>query len=293
MDDLPSDSPAVPDDISTGFVPDIIRELGNLGYGVAGWQRFFGRAWVRALANVRARPNRCRSTHRWMAFATVLLCSVLVVAQAPIRQSALAIGWFILISSWVYIHQGLIRTVDDRPFDRFLIPNGLSYLRFSLSGLIPVLFDSPWVSGAWALSLLFSLGILDLFDGFLARRLDEQSRLGRLLDPMADLAFVTWLATTLHNRELLDGWLYWLIIARYPGMLVAGVVVFFWHGPFAIHATSVGKLTGLVVDGFLVFSAAHVLVGSPMVAFIAGPVGVLIITNLLYLAVVFRRFEPL
>jgi cardiolipin synthase (CMP-forming) len=65
------------------------------------------------------------------------------------------------------------------------IPNIVSSVRVAL---VPVLLwlllarDAPAAAG-W---LLLGLGATDWVDGFLARRLDQVSELGRILDPLAD-----------------------------------------------------------------------------------------------------------
>ncbi len=67
------------------------------------------------------------------------------------------------------------------------LPNLLTLSRI---GTIPPLialfyWDSPW-SGWVALGLFTVAGVTDFFDGYLARTMSQQSRLGRMLDPIAD-----------------------------------------------------------------------------------------------------------
>ncbi len=66
----------------------------------------------------------------------------------------------------------------------FTIPNILSYLRLLL---IPP-FMSSFLKGRYVVSavlILFS-GISDCLDGFLARKLNQITQLGKLIDPVAD-----------------------------------------------------------------------------------------------------------
>ncbi|MFP6740066.1 MAG: CDP-diacylglycerol--glycerol-3-phosphate 3-phosphatidyltransferase [Alphaproteobacteria bacterium] len=67
------------------------------------------------------------------------------------------------------------------------LPNLLTLSRI---GTIPPLialfyWDSPW-SGWVALGLFSVAAVTDFFDGYLARILSQQSRFGRMLDPIAD-----------------------------------------------------------------------------------------------------------
>ena len=78
------------------------------------------------------------------------------------------------------------------------VPNLLSMLRllgvplFLWLVLVP---EADW----WALAVLMLSGVTDFLDGYLARRLNQTSALGQILDPVADrlyiLAVVVGLAT--------------------------------------------------------------------------------------------------
>ena len=70
-------------------------------------------------------------------------------------------------------------------------PNAVTGLRIVM---VPVLVGSFFVSGASGLWLGFAIfaaaALSDFFDGWLARRLDQHSLLGRILDPIADKLLV-------------------------------------------------------------------------------------------------------
>lgn len=69
------------------------------------------------------------------------------------------------------------------------IPNLLTFLRMAL---IPV-FASLLYYGyyGWAFFVFFFAGISDSIDGFVARRYNQQSELGTILDPIADKLLMT------------------------------------------------------------------------------------------------------
>ncbi len=69
------------------------------------------------------------------------------------------------------------------------IPNLLTFLRMAL---IPV-FASLLFYGysEWSLFVFFIAGISDGIDGFIARRFDQHSELGTILDPIADKLLMT------------------------------------------------------------------------------------------------------
>ena len=70
-------------------------------------------------------------------------------------------------------------------------PNAVTGLRIVM---VPVLVGSFFVGGAGGLWLGFAVfaaaALSDFFDGWLARRLDQHSLLGRILDPIADKLLV-------------------------------------------------------------------------------------------------------
>ncbi len=74
--------------------------------------------------------------------------------------------------------------------DLFTIPNILTYLRFAL--VVPfVYFFIKGVEGAqenyiYSAICIIASGLTDCCDGFLARKLHQETSLGRILDPAAD-----------------------------------------------------------------------------------------------------------
>jgi cardiolipin synthase len=93
------------------------------------------------------------------------------------------------------------------------IPNALSALR--LLG-VPVFF---WLivgpeNDGLALVVLIVSSFTDWLDGFLARRLNQFSRLGELLDPLADRLYVVAALVALYMRDLLPIWVVALLILR-------------------------------------------------------------------------------
>jgi cardiolipin synthase len=93
------------------------------------------------------------------------------------------------------------------------IPNALSALR--LLG-VPVFF---WLivgpkNDGLALAILIVSSFTDWLDGYLARRLNQFSRLGELLDPLADRLYVVAALAALYIRDLLPIWVVVLLILR-------------------------------------------------------------------------------
>ena len=72
--------------------------------------------------------------------------------------------------------------------NKFLnIPNGLTILRISLIPIFIVVFYIPWKFHYIASTIIFILAsVTDYLDGYLARKLQQESAFGKFLDPVAD-----------------------------------------------------------------------------------------------------------
>jgi cardiolipin synthase len=114
---------------------------------------------------------------------------------------------------------------SDEPVsdDLLTIPNLLSLARLAL---IPV-FLGFLITGqdVLALIVLVAGGVTDFLDGFLARRLHQVTRLGKLLDPVADRLTILSATIGLTYRGFLPLWLLLVVLARDVGMLCLGAVL--------------------------------------------------------------------
>lgn len=72
-----------------------------------------------------------------------------------------------------------------KPTDRILtVPNALSVLRILIVPVFAVLYLRGHVAGAAA--ALVASGVTDMLDGLIARRFNQITELGKMLDPFAD-----------------------------------------------------------------------------------------------------------
>jgi cardiolipin synthase len=103
------------------------------------------------------------------------------------------------------------------------IPNVLTGLRLLLVPPILVLL----VRGVydWALTLAIVAGVSDALDGWLARRFGWQSRIGGILDPLADKLLLVGTYVTLGVLGYLPIWLVVLVVLR-DVVIVAGAAVY-------------------------------------------------------------------
>jgi CDP-diacylglycerol--glycerol-3-phosphate 3-phosphatidyltransferase len=82
------------------------------------------------------------------------------------------------------------------------VPNTLTWTRIAAIPLIVLLFYMPYPWADPAAGLLFAAaGITDSLDGYFARRLNQISRLGAFLDPVADKLIVAVALVLLVSRD--------------------------------------------------------------------------------------------
>jgi cardiolipin synthase (CMP-forming) len=127
--------------------------------------------------------------------------------------------------------------------DRILtVPNGISAAR--LLGvpvfLWLVLVPRSQVGDWWAFGLLVASSFSDWLDGKIARALNQQSRLGQLLDPAADRLYIVATVIALAVRGIIPWWLVGILAGR--ELLLAGVLaVLRQHGYPPLQVSFIGK----------------------------------------------------
>ncbi len=101
------------------------------------------------------------------------------------------------------------------------VPNALSILRIILT--VPVVMTLLNDQYFFAMVLFFVAGITDGLDGWIAKRYSFESRLGSILDPVADKLLLVSSFITLYIIGLLPMWLLVLVFLR-DLMIVSGTV---------------------------------------------------------------------
>jgi cardiolipin synthase len=112
---------------------------------------------------------------------------------------------------------------DDLTRDKrvWTLPNLLSMARLAGVPLFLWLVLVPEADG-WALGLLMLSGITDYLDGYLARKLDQTSALGEILDPVADRLYILAVVIGLALREIIPWWVALILPLR--DLLLWGLV---------------------------------------------------------------------
>jgi cardiolipin synthase (CMP-forming) len=111
-----------------------------------------------------------------------------------------------------------------------------------------------------ALGIYVVAAITDFFDGYLARKWQQQSALGKMLDPIADKVLVAVILLVLCGDQILRGGHVWaaiIILAR--EVLVSGLREFLGQLRVSVPVTQIAKwktTVQLVAIGFLIAGPA-------------------------------------
>jgi cardiolipin synthase (CMP-forming) len=118
------------------------------------------------------------------------------------------------------------------------LPNVVSVIRLLLIPLFVALTANDEVG--WAGIVLGVIGSTDWIDGYLARRLDQVSDVGKFLDPLADRIAVAVAVIAGLIWNVIPGWLGWGVVVR--EVLVLGGVFYAWTlGVLQIPVRMMGK----------------------------------------------------
>lgn len=145
------------------------------------------------------------------------------------------------------------------------VPNFISFLRIVSIPAIAWLIGSNHL--VWSLILMAASGISDGADGYVARRFDQVSVLGEMLDPIADRLLIICSCIALCIVNILPWWILIVICCR---DFVIGVEVLILsnkgYGPLPVHFVGkVGTFVLLVAIPSLIIS--HALSLLPLTSF--------------------------
>ncbi len=124
------------------------------------------------------------------------------------------------------------------------IPNLISIIRILL--VIPVVSALLNYQFGLAMVLFAIAGISDALDGFLAKHYHWESRLGSILDPLADKLLLVASFATLTWLGLIPHWLLWLVFGRDIMIVTGGVAYHYLFGKFKLLPLWSSKINTLL-----------------------------------------------
>ena len=132
----------------------------------------------------------------------------------------------------------------------------------SLSRLVMAAAFVHWAtSPGIAVAILCLAGISDWLDGWVAKRLGQQSRFGALLDPICDRLFVVPVLATLVFVHGLPLWQLGVLISR-DLFTSAGSLAVLLFRP-ALREALRARRSGKIVTSLQFWSVVHVVLGLP------------------------------
>jgi cardiolipin synthase (CMP-forming) len=164
------------------------------------------------------------------------------------------------------------------------IPNSLTILRILL---IPC-YIGLLVYGRFdqALIVLIAAGLTDALDGTIARLTNQHTRLGAVLDPLADKLLLTSGFITLSMIHLIPSWVTILVVSRDLILMLGTAVAHFTDSPVDITPTFLGKGTTLLQLSYVVMviflSSRHIDL-AVMLPLLIGMVSFTLLSGLHYL----------
>lgn len=235
-----------------------LAELAEAGLlGTEGAARTVLAATKRGMAGAREVPLRRAAYLAWVGVSAAFAGWILLFIERGAPESTFVTAvvvesaWFLGAVTLGYIHLPLVRREDGTPRRFFLLPNGLTLLRFStapLLGFAAMLAADLRPDAAFVFWPLVAVMASDLFDGQIARLCDMRSEWGRLADPFADIFAITWFTVGLWTNGAIEGWYAVPILVRYAGTLLAVFAVWGGGRPVKIEATVIGKVTNFSIS---------------------------------------------
>lgn len=120
------------------------------------------------------------------------------------------------------------------------LPNVLTLSRILLIPVFVVLFSTPTPERSlWAASVFVIAAVTDLLDGYLARRRSQVTKLGRLLDPIADKLLILSGLFLLVGLGQVPAWVAIVITGR--EVAVTGIRAIAANAGIVIEAERLGK----------------------------------------------------
>jgi len=171
--------------------------------------------------------------------------------------------------------------MDSRTEEKFWnVPNLITLTRIALVPVFALMLFQKRAFGA--LLIVFLAGLSDVMDGFAARRWHQRTKVGTLIDPLADkillsTAFILLAVRSLGFTYVIPLWLMAVVIARDFIILTGGIVIFLIRGRREFPPTVFGKVSTVlqVATVFWVVLSNYVrvsaLVKSPFLAAITSP----------------------
>jgi len=152
------------------------------------------------------------------------------------------------------------------------IPNILTTIRFFLVPIFPVVYFSDLKNAHYIALVIFVVaGITDFLDGYIARKYDLISKIGTVMDPLADKFMQLTALTSLTLAKALPLWILIIFLAKEFFMIATGTILY-WRkeNKMVIPSHVIGKIativSSLAVILLIIFPSNQICIGVAIIA---------------------------
>ncbi len=123
------------------------------------------------------------------------------------------------------------------------IPNMLTTLRILLIPVYLYFFYSHKENNLLFAGLIFIVaGISDVLDGYIARKFDMSTKLGVVLDPIADKLMTFTILVSFTTKGIIPPWILLAMTLKELLMIAGGLVLYFFKGKQVLPSNKFGKV---------------------------------------------------
>jgi cardiolipin synthase len=237
------------------FVEEYLQDLRRDRFTPAALWTYARRVAARVRGHLVASPATVRSV--WsVALGFFVAAFVTAMGMAFLYDRRLAADFLLYtalsilpVFGLVTLFLELLRDRDGYRLSALNIPVTLTLLRLVMvPGLALFLIEGHFRA---ALLVYVLAALTDVADGWIARRWNQVTRLGTVMDPQVDILFNFGLLFALARADVVPGWIFGLAVLRYAILLVGGAGLYLFVGPVKIYPTLFGRLTGIIIAALI------------------------------------------
>lgn len=154
--------------------------------------------------------------------------------------------WHSLLLLFLIIYkEEFVNVQNGLMLEKINIANSITLCRISSVPLIAFLLKQNEVSGIRILLavVLILVFLTDLFDGLIARKCNQETKIGRMLDSMSDYSLLALVSIIYYQLGLLPNWFFYLIFIRLMFQALGMVFFMLLKFPAEVKSTQGGKIT--------------------------------------------------
>lgn len=133
------------------------------------------------------------------------------------------------------------------------IPNLLTIIRFILIPLFVYNFFYVGKGNIYAAAIFVLSGMTDVLDGYIARHYNQITKIGTLIDPLADKLMILTVLTSLWIKGIIPFFIILILLVK-EILMVVGALILYKKQDIAIPANKYGKATTVLFYIAIIFS---------------------------------------